>query len=55
MQPFERLDVSRSDNHPGMGLGLSIAHNVALAHGGRLRLANREGGGLCAELLFAKK
>ncbi|MCV0383046.1 MAG: HAMP domain-containing histidine kinase [Erythrobacter sp.] len=55
MRPFERLDASRSDNHPGMGLGLSIAHNVALAHGGRLRLANREGGGLCAELLLAKK
>lgn len=55
MRPFERLDRSRSDRHPGMGLGLSIAENVARAHGGTLRLGNRPGGGLRAELILPRK
>ena len=55
MRPFERLDSSRSDRHPGMGLGLSIADNVARAHGGQLTLSNREAGGLRAELLLPQK
>ncbi len=36
----------------GSGLGLTIAHDVAVAHGGNLRLSNVKGGGACAELLF---
>ena len=55
MHPFERSDAARSGRHPGMGLGLSIARNVAEAHGGRLELANRTGGGLRATLTFPKK
>ncbi len=55
MRPFERLDAARSDRLPGMGLGLSIAANVAEGHGGRLELANRTGGGLRATLLLATK
>ena len=55
MHPFERSDAARSGRHPGMGLGLSIARNVAEAHGGRLELANRSGGGLRATLTFPKK
>ena len=34
----------------GAGLGLTIARDVAEAHGGRLELANVEGGGACATL-----
>lgn len=34
----------------GSGLGLTIVEEVALAHGGRFELRNREGGGTCAQL-----
>ena len=36
----------------GSGLGLTIALDVAIAHGGTLRLSNRDGGGACALLLL---
>lgn len=49
---FYRLDPARSrEPFPGgTGLGLSIARRLAEAHGGSLRLLNREGGGLRAQL-----
>jgi len=47
-QPFER--GGRTGAAPGAGLGLSIVRAVAEAHGGRLRLEPREGGGLRAEV-----
>lgn len=50
MEPFYRLDNSRSRETGGTGLGLAIAHELALALGGRLALAPREGGGLTARL-----
>ncbi len=50
LQPFVRLDPSRSRDTGGMGLGLAIAASVADAHGGVLRLANRPEGGLSATL-----
>ncbi len=49
-EPFVRGEASRSDGTGGAGLGLAIARAVARAHGGRLVLANRAGGGLRAEL-----
>lgn len=36
----------------GSGLGLTIAQDVATAHGGTLDLSNREGGGACVTLLL---
>jgi len=49
-EPFYRLETSRSRETGGTGLGLSIARNIALSHGGDLRLANRPEGGLKATL-----
>ncbi|PZM15114.1 ATP-binding protein [Rhizobium tubonense] len=50
MQPFFRLEQSRNRGTGGTGLGLAIAQQLALAIGGSLKLRNREGGGLCAEI-----
>lgn len=52
LQPFTRLEPSRSRSTGGTGLGLAIAQQLAQALGGRLRLANREGGGLQATLIL---
>lgn len=39
----------------GSGLGLTIADEVARAHGGRLEIsANKEGGGACVSLIFGR-
>lgn len=46
LKPFYRLENSRSRDTGGAGLGLAIALQLAEALGGRLALANREGGGL---------
>lgn len=53
LQPFEQLDRSRG-GASGAGLGLSIANEVALRHGGRLLIRNRAGGGLCATLELSR-
>jgi signal transduction histidine kinase len=49
-EPFYRLETSRSRETGGTGLGLSIARNIALSHGGDLRLVNIPEGGLKAIL-----
>ena len=48
-EPFFRLEDSRSRDSGGVGLGLSIARNIARWHGGDVTLRNApEGGGLIA-------
>ena len=49
-EPFRRLEESRNRETGGTGLGLTIARSIIRAHGGDVRLANRAGGGLRAEL-----
>ncbi|AHG48868.1 hypothetical protein RLEG12_07990 (plasmid) [Rhizobium leguminosarum bv. trifolii CB782] len=50
MEPFVRLESSRSRETGGTGVGLAIARRIAQANDAKLCLLNREGGGLTAEL-----
>ena len=52
-RPFTRLDSARG-GPAGAGLGLAIVERVAHAHGGKLELVPREGGGLVARLSLAR-
>lgn len=52
MQPFFRLEQSRNRDTGGTGLGLAIAQQLAGAIGGSVRLYNRAGGGLAAEVVI---
>ncbi|MFD1881545.1 ATP-binding protein [Paracoccus pacificus] len=56
VRPFTRLDKSRNqDRGSGVGLGLSIAADVARAHGGQLRLTEgRQLKGLRAEIVIPR-
>lgn len=46
LQPFVRLDESRSESTGGTGLGLSIAKTAIENHGGQIFLENSDLGGL---------
>ncbi|MCD9032202.1 HAMP domain-containing histidine kinase [Luteimonas sp. Y-2-2-4F] len=52
VQPFQRLEHSRSRDTGGAGLGLAVARSTAQRHGGALELHDREGGGLLARLVL---
>lgn len=53
MQPFYRLETSRNRDTGGTGLGLAIAQQLAMSLGGTVRIYNRSGGGLAAELCLS--
>jgi signal transduction histidine kinase len=50
LQPFVRLDPSRSRDTGGAGLGLAIAHELTQALRGKLALRNLDGSGFEARL-----
>jgi len=54
VEPYVRLETSRSRATGGVGLGLAIARDAAQLHGGELRLENRPAGGLRATLLLPR-
>jgi signal transduction histidine kinase len=54
-EPFYRLESSRNRDTGGSGLGLSIARDVAQAHGGSLVLRNLPEGGLEARLTLPRR
>lgn len=49
-RPFLRLDASRNQNQGNSGLGLSIARDIAIAHGGDIYLSDSPMGGLRATI-----
>jgi len=53
-EPYYRVDATRSSGTGGVGLGLSIAKDIAFLHGGELQLSNRAQGGLEATLVLPR-
>ncbi len=51
-RPFQRLGVERVAQGGGHGLGLSIVHAIATAHGASLAVKTQPAGGLHAEVRF---
>lgn len=51
-QPFQRLDPSRTRATGGMGLGLAIVAAIVRAHGGRVWVEERPGGGSAFRVLL---
>ncbi|MEP0519391.1 MAG: ATP-binding protein [Hyphomicrobiales bacterium] len=51
-KPFFRLDEARNQDQSGTGLGLAIARDIALVHGGDIKLGTSELGGLKADLII---
>jgi signal transduction histidine kinase len=51
-QPFQRLNAGRNGDQDGLGLGLSIVHAIAAAHGATLVTRARPGGGLEIAVTF---
>ena len=54
-EPFYRLEPSRNRDGGGTGLGLTIARDIAQAHGGTLVVTNLPGGGLEAALRLPRR
>jgi len=52
-QPFQRLGTARTNQGDGHGLGLSIVHAIATAHGATVSTRAQPDGGLDVEVRFA--
>lgn len=55
VEPYVRLETSRSRATGGVGLGLAIARDAARLHGGELELRNLPGSGLAATLVLPRR
>ncbi|WP_232834744.1 ATP-binding protein [Rhodoferax ferrireducens] len=55
LAPFYRVEASRNRNSGGVGLGLSIAHNITRRHQGQLRLRNGALAGLIVTLTLPRR
>lgn len=51
-QPFYRCNQTTNTTVPGHGLGLAICHSIVLAHGGRMLVEDRTGGGASFSVLL---
>jgi signal transduction histidine kinase len=54
LEPYYRLEASRSRETGGIGLGLAIARAIAQAHDGTVTLTNRPHGGLRAKIVLPR-
>lgn len=54
LDPFYRLEESRSRETGGVGLGLAIAHTIVQAHHGELVLSNRPTAGLRSHIVLPR-
>jgi signal transduction histidine kinase len=54
LAPFRRLDPARGGAQRGVGLGLTIARDVVVGHGGTLELRTGETGGLVVEVTLPR-
>lgn len=55
LAPFYRVEASRNRHHGGVGLGLSISHDIARKHQGSLQLRNGDTVGLVATLRLPRR
>jgi signal transduction histidine kinase len=55
LQPFYRVEGSRSRETGGIGLGLAITQSIVQTDGGELTLANRPEGGLRAKVKLPRR
>ncbi|MEW8027715.1 MAG: ATP-binding protein [Candidatus Thiodiazotropha sp.] len=51
-EPFARISDARDRTSGGYGLGLAIAKRAIIHHGGQVSAYNREGHGLCVEIVL---
>jgi signal transduction histidine kinase len=51
-EPFYRTAIARDTDREGMGLGLSIARSIILAHGGTIELRDGQASGLIVIVLL---
>jgi signal transduction histidine kinase len=52
LEPFQRIAPSRTGQHDGLGLGLSIVQAITKAHRAKLLINAGQDGGLTAEIRF---